>query len=234
LNITANNTINHIKEDLINMTNKEECLKELSECVLEMDYDKVTAIAEEYIKSGYPAIEGILLGLVDGMNKAADLYEREEYFIPELLICSDVMYDGLDVLRPHLGKSELHQKCKVAIGVVKGDTHDIGKNLVKIMLESDGYELIDLGRDVPAESFIDAVKNKGVKILALSTLMSTSVVNMKRVVELLSEAGLRDSVKVIIGGGPVSPLIAKNIGADGYSKSAVDAVKLVNKLMNVN
>ncbi len=216
------------------MTNKEECLKELSECVLEMDYDKVTAIAEEYIKSGYPAIEGILLGLVDGMNKAADLYEREEYFIPELLICSDVMYDGLDVLRPHLGKSELHQKCKVAIGVVKGDTHDIGKNLVKIMLESDGYELIDLGRDVPAESFIDAVKNKGVKILALSTLMSTSVVNMKRVVELLSEEGLRDSVKVIIGGGPVSPLIAKNIGADGYSKSAVDAVKLVNKLMNVN
>lgn len=216
------------------MNNKEELLQALSECVLEMEYDKVVSIAEDYIKSGYPAIDGILLGLVDGMNKAADLYEKEEYFIPELLICSDVMYDGLEVLRPHLGKSELHQKCKVAIGVVQGDTHDIGKNLVKIMLESDGYEMIDLGRDVPVEAFIDAVKNKGAKVLALSTLMSTSVENMKRVVEVLNKEGLRDNVKVIIGGGPVSPGFAKNIGADGYSKTAVGAVKLVNELMNLS
>jgi methylmalonyl-CoA mutase cobalamin-binding domain/chain len=165
------------------------------------------------------------------MNKAADLYENEEYFIPELMICSDAMYNGLEVLRPQLEKSEYKQKCKIVIGVVQGDTHDIGKNLVKIMLEAAGYEMIDLGRDVPAVKFIEAVKEKGAKVIALSTLMSTSTGNMKKVVELLEEEGLRESVKVIVGGGPISPEFAKRINADGYSNSAVEAVKLVNRLM---
>ncbi len=213
------------------MTKKEELLKALSECVVEMEDDKVIPIAEEYIKSGYPAIDGLLLGLVDGMNKAADLYESEEYFIPELMICSDVMYNGMDILRPHLEMSDSQQKCKVVIGVVEGDTHDIGKNLVKIMLEAAGYEMIDLGRDVPAASFIDAVKNKGAKVVALSTLMSTAISNMQKVVELLDKEGLRDSIKVIVGGGPISLELAKKLGADGYSKNAVEAVKLVNRLM---
>jgi dimethylamine corrinoid protein len=214
------------------MANKDELLKTLSECVVEMEDDKVIPVAEEYIESGYPAIEGILKGLVEGMNKAADLYEQEEYFIPELMICSDVMYNGLNVLRPHLEKSESQQKCKVVIGVVEGDTHDIGKNLVKIMLEAAGYELIDLGRDISPANFIDAVKNKGAKVVALSTLMSTSLGNMKRVVEMLNEEGLRESVRVIVGGGPVSPEFAKNIGADGYAENAVEAVKLINHLVS--
>ena len=213
------------------MENKEEFLKELSECVVKMEDDKVISVAEAYVNSGYPAIDGILNGLVDGMNRAADLYENEEYFIPELLICSDAMYNGLDILRPHLDKSDSQQKCKVVIGVGEGDTHDIGKNLVKIMLEAAGYELIDLGRDVPAISFIDAVKANGASMIALSTLMSTSTSNMKRVVELLGEENLRDKVKVIIGGGPISPEFAKKIGADGYAENAVEAVKLVNQLM---
>lgn len=213
------------------MRNKEELLKALSECVVEMEDEKVIPTAEEYIKSGYPVIDGIIHGLVNGMNRAGDLYENEEYFIPELLICSDAMYNGLDILRPHLEKSDSQQICKIVIGVVEGDTHDIGKNLVKIMLEAAGYELIDLGRDVPAVDFIEAVKQKEAEVVALSTLMSTSTSNMKRVVELLEEEGLRDSVKVIVGGGPISPEFAKKIGADGYSKSAVEAVKLVNRLM---
>lgn len=213
------------------MVNKEELLKVLSECVVEMEDDKVIPTAEEYIKAGYPAIDGILYGLVDGMNKAADLYENEEYFIPELLICSDAMYNGLDILRPHLKNCDSEQKCKVAIGVVEGDTHDIGKNLVKIMLDAAGYEMIDLGRDVPAVSFIDAVKNKGAKVVALSTLMSTSTSNMQKVIELLNEEGLRENVKVVVGGGPISPAFAKKIGADGYSENAVEAVKLVNRLI---
>ncbi len=213
------------------MANKEELLKVLSECVVEMEDDKVIPTAEEYIKSGYPAIDGILYGLVDGMNKAADLYEKEEYFIPELLICSDAMYNGLDILRPHLDKSGAEQKHKVVIGVVEGDTHDIGKNLVKIMLEAAGYEIIDLGRDVPAVSFIDAVKNQGARVVALSTLMSTSTGNMHKVVELLNEEGLRENVQVIVGGGPISPAFATKIGADGYAENAVAAVKLVNRLI---
>ncbi|KJF26886.1 corrinoid protein [Clostridium aceticum] len=215
------------------MRSKEEFFKELSKCVVGMEDEKVISIAEEYIKSGYPAMDGILYGLVDGMNKAANLYEEEEYFIPELMICSDAMYNGLDVLRPHLEEASSQQKCRIVIGVVEGDTHDIGKNLVKIMLEAAGYELIDLGRDVPATRFIETVKEKKASVVALSTLMSTSTGNIKRVVELLEEEGLRSDVKVVVGGGPISPAFAKKIGADGYGKNAVEAVKVVNSLMTI-
>ncbi|MEG0895665.1 MAG: cobalamin-dependent protein, partial [Oscillospiraceae bacterium] len=169
------------------MATKEDLLKKLSYCVVEMEDEEVVNIAQEYIDAGYPAIDGILNGLVDGMNKAAKLYEEEEYFIPELLICSDAMYNGLDVLRPHLDVDASSQKCKVAIGVVEGDTHDIGKNLVKIMLEAAGYEIIDLGRDVAPQQFVEAVKLQGARVIAMSTLMSTSTSNMKKVIDILKE-----------------------------------------------
>lgn len=215
------------------MSSKDELLKKLSDCVLNMEDEEVVEVANDYINHGYPAVEGMLKGLVDGMNKAADLYEQEEYFIPELLICSDAMYNGIDVFRPHIDHYENEQKCKIAIGVVEGDTHDIGKNLVKIMLEAAGYEMIDLGRDVPATCFVEAVKNQGVKVIAMSTLMSTSMQNMRKVIEILEEEGLRDQVKIIIGGAPISKAFANKIGADGYSENAVEAVKLLNKLVLV-
>lgn len=213
------------------MTTKEEYLAELSDCVLNMRDDEVAAIAQDYIDDGFDAESAIFDGLVDGMNKAAQLYEEEEYFIPELLICSDAMYNGLDVLRPHLPKDEANHKCKVAIGVVQGDTHDIGKNLVKIMLEASGYEMLDLGRDVPIEKYVEVVKTEGVKVIAMSTLMSTSMDNMRRVVEALADAGVRDQVKVIIGGGPVSQAYADKIGADGYSGTSVECVRMLDALM---
>ncbi|MGI6755940.1 MAG: corrinoid protein [Atopobiaceae bacterium] len=213
------------------MASKEELLQELASCVVDMRDDEVADIAQTYIDEGYDAQEGIVDGLIVGMNKAAELYEEEEYFIPELLICSDAMYNGLDVLRPHLPQEAGKKKCKVVIGVVLGDTHDIGKNIVKIMLESSGYELVDLGRDVACEDFVAAVRDSGAGAVALSTLMSTSMDNMGKVVEQLKEAGLRDQVKVIIGGGPVSQSFAEKIGADGYSRTAVDAVRLLDHLM---
>ncbi|MGN0261634.1 MAG: corrinoid protein [Eggerthellaceae bacterium] len=213
------------------MATKEELLKELSDCVLDLRDDEVEEVAQSYIDAGYEAYDGIFYGLVDGMNKAAQLYEEEEYFIPELMICSDAMYTGLDVLRPHIDSSQMKQKCKVAIGVVEGDTHDIGKNLVKIMLEASGYEMIDLGRDVPIQDFVDAVVNDGARAVALSTLMSTSMANMGKVVQKLEEVGVRDQVKVIVGGGPLSSGYARKIGADGYSDSAVEAVELLDGLM---
>lgn len=213
------------------MKDKKEMLQRLSDCVVDMEDDKAAEEAQDYLDAGYPALEGILNGLVDGMNRAAKLYEEEEYFIPELLICSDAMYNGLDVLRPHLAQNEQRQKGKVVIGVVEGDTHDIGKNLVKIMLEADGYELIDLGRDVPADKFIQTVRDKNAQVVAMSTLMSTSTGNMKRVVDLLEQEGLRGQVKVIVGGAPISAGFAKKIGADGYSGNAVEAVKLTDGLM---
>ncbi len=210
---------------------KDELLAELSRCVLEMEEEEVVNIAKEYVQAGFDPLDGILLGLVDGMNKASDLYEQEEYFIPDLLICSSAMYNGLDVLRPLLPKNQSDGKCKVVIGVVQGDTHDIGKNLVKIMLESAGYEMIDLGRDVPVEKFVSAVRDEGARVLGLSTLMSTSMKNMKKVIDLLSQAGIRDQVRVIVGGAPISSSFASKIGADGYSATAADAVRLVNRLV---
>lgn len=213
------------------MTTKEEYLAELSDCVVNMRDDEVAEIAQHYIDDGFDASDGIFNGLVDGMNKAADLYEKEEYFIPELLICSDAMYNGLDVLRPHLPQDEGSKKCKVAIGVVQGDTHDIGKNIVKIMLEASGYEMLDLGRDVAIEKFVDAVKNDGAKVVAMSTLMSTSMDNMGLVIQALKDAGVRDDCKVIIGGGPISQSFADRIGADAYSANAVEAVKQLDELL---
>lgn len=210
---------------------KDELLAELSRCVLEMEEEEIVNIAKEYVQAGFDPLDGILLGLVDGMNKASDLYEQEEYFIPDLLICSSAMYNGLDVLRPLLPKNQSDGKCKVVIGVVQGDTHDIGKNLVKIMLESAGYEMIDLGRDVPVEKFVSAVRDEGARVLGLSTLMSTSMKNMKKVIDLLSQAGIRDQVRVIVGGAPISSSFASKIGADGYSATAADAVRLVNRLV---
>lgn len=213
------------------MSSKEDLLKEMSRCVLEMEDDEVGGVAREYADSGYDPKEGILMGLVDGMNKASDLYDTEEYFIPEMLICSQAMYNGLDVLRPLMPKDSSSVKARAVIGVVEGDTHDIGKNLVKIMLESAGYEVVDLGRDVPVQKFVDKVQEIGASVLALSTLMSTSMKNMKRVIDLLVDAGIRDKVFVVVGGGPISHAFAKKIGADGYSDSATEAVRLVDGLV---
>ena len=212
-------------------TSKEGLLKELSRCVLEMEDDTVADVARMYASQGYDPVDGILLGLVDGMNRAATLYDEEEYFIPEMLICSSAMYNGLEVLRPLLPQEAEKQPCKIIIGVVQGDTHDIGKNLVKIMLESAGYTLVDLGRDVPADRFVSAVKEENAQVVAMSTLMSTSMDYMRQVIEALTSAGLRSQVKVIVGGAPISPAFAERIGADGYSSSATEAVKLVARLV---
>lgn len=210
---------------------KEELIEELKNCVIDMEDDRVVEVAQEFVDAGFDVREGIFDGLVAGMNKVADLYEEEEYFIPELLICSDAMYNGLDVMRPMLANDQMQQKGKVVIGVVQGDTHDIGKNLVKIMLESSGYEMIDLGRDIPPEEFVTAVRDNKADAVAMSTLMSTSMTNMGKVIDALQEAGLRDSVKIIIGGGPISQGFANKIGADGYSRTATEAVKTLDRLM---
>lgn len=211
---------------------KEQMLKELSDCVVDMEDEEVINVAETYLAAGYEPLDGVLNGLVNGMNRASDLYEEEEYYIPELLICSDAMYNGLDVLRPHIDKEDMGIKGKIVIGVVQGDTHDIGKNLVKIMLESAGYEVFDLGRDVPLQAFVDKVREENADVLALSTLMSTSMTNMGEIVKLVEASGMRDRVKIVIGGAPVSWEFARKIGADGYSSNAVEAVSLIDNLLN--
>jgi corrinoid protein of di/trimethylamine methyltransferase len=215
------------------MRSKEELLQKLSDDVVEMEEEEVQEAAQEYLEAGYPAIEGIMDGLVDGMNRAGDLYEEEEYFVTDLLLCSDAMYEGLDVLKPSLPQKTDEKKFTCIIGVVQGDTHDIGKNLVKIMLETAGFNIIDLGRDVPAEKFVEAVKKENAEILCMSTLMTTTMGEMEKVIKLLEEEGLRDKVGVMVGGSPVSQNFADRIGADGYSDSAVEAVKLAKRLVNI-
>lgn len=213
------------------MNEKEELLNKLADCVREMEDEDVAGVARDYLAKGYPAEDGIFHGLVTGMQQAADLYEQEEYFIPELLLCSDAMNNGLEVLKPALKKDDSHAGKTIILGVVEGDTHDIGKNIVKIMLESSGYEVYDLGRDVPLVQFVDKAREVNADLIAMSTLMSTAMPNMGKVITLLEEAGMRDQVKVIIGGGPISAAFADRIGADGYSENAVEAVKLVDRLL---
>ena len=213
---------------------KEELLAKLSECVVEMEEDEVVDVSKEYIEGGYPAFDGIMEGLVGGMNEASDLYDAEEYFVTDVLLCSDAMYAGLEVLRPHLPENaDAGEKPKAVIGVVEGDTHDIGKNLVKIMMDTAGFEMYDLGRDVPLDAFVDKAIEVNASIVCMSTLMTTTMVGMKTVIEKLQERGIRDKVKVMIGGSPISQKYADEIGADGYSTNAVEAVKLAKRLLNI-
>jgi corrinoid protein of di/trimethylamine methyltransferase len=215
------------------MIEKKTLLRRLSDCVVNMEDERVASVARSWIDSGHPALEGILDGLVDGMNRAGDLYAAEEYFVSDLLICSDAMYAGLAELKPHLPENEKNaHKEKVIIGVVEGDTHDIGKNLVRIMMETAGFEMHDLGRDVPVADFIAKAREVGASLICLSTLMTTTMANMGRIISLLEAENMRDSVKVLIGGAPVSSAFAKKIGADAYAGNAVEAVSVAKRLLS--
>ena len=216
------------------MATKEELLKKMSDMVFEMEDEDIADVCEEYIEAGHDALDGILHGLVDGMNRASEMYDQEEYFVTDLLLCSDAMYAGLDVLRPHLPEdASMGESKKAVIGVVEGDTHDIGKNLVKIMMETAGFEMYDLGRDVPLDSFVEKAKEVDADLIMMSTLMTTTMPGMKEVIKKLSEQGIRDSVKVMVGGSPISMKYAEDIGADGYSRNAVEAVEVAKKLCGI-
>lgn len=214
---------------------KEELLKLLSDYVFEMEDEEVIGIAQEYIDAGYDPLDGILKGLVDGMNRAGVMYEEEEYFVTDLLICSDAMYNGLGIIKPHLPqeKSDKESMYRCVIGVVEGDTHDIGKNLVRIMLETAGFEMYDLGRDVPLERFIEKAKEVDAHLICLSTLMTTTMPGMRIIVDMLKKENLYDKVKVMIGGGPISQAYCDQIDAHGYSSNAIEAVKLAKSLVGL-
>lgn len=214
--------------------NENELFKALSDAVVGMEEDLARELAIEAVERKIDAYTAIERGLVDGMGRAGELFESEEYFIPELLLCSDAMYAGLDILRPHLKIEDANQRrFKVVIGVVEGDTHDIGKNLVKIMLEASGFDVIDLGRDIPPQRFVEIAVSENADVIALSTLMTTTMDAMAEVVERLQKTNLRERFKVIVGGGPISPAFADRIHADGYANSAPNAVKLVKQLAGV-
>jgi corrinoid protein of di/trimethylamine methyltransferase len=209
---------------------REEILKDLADSVLNMKEEQAVMLAQEAIDVGLDAFDAINNGLVVGMNKAGELYDREEYFVPELLICSDALYLALDVLKPHLRKANAVEKIGCVIGVVEGDTHDIGKNLVEIMLDVAGFEIHDLGRNVPLADFIEKAKEVNARMICLSTLMTTTMDGMATVIEMLKEEGIRDRFKVLVGGGPISQAYVDRIGADGYAANASKAVEVAKSL----
>ncbi|MBA2840396.1 corrinoid protein of di/trimethylamine methyltransferase [Methanococcus maripaludis] len=210
---------------------KEQLIKELSDSVVDMDEEKTEELSKKYLEKGFDAFDGITKGLAEGMNRAGVLYEEGEYFIPELLVCSDAMYVGLDVLKPHLKYEDSDNKFKAVVGVVEGDTHDIGKNLFKIMLETQGFEVYDLGRDVPPVEFIKKAKEVNADVIGLSTLMTTTMDNMKVVVDMLKEEGMKETTMVMVGGGPISQSFADKIGADGYAPEASKSARIAKELV---
>lgn len=207
--------------------------EELANAVVEMDEDEVTILANKVIEQGIDAFTAIDQGLTKGMDRAGVLFEEQEYFVPELLLCADAMNVGVDILKPYIKSADSQEKHKVVIAVIEGDTHDIGKNLVKLMLETSGFEVYDAGRDVAPEDLIDEAIENDAEIICISTLMTTTMDAMEDVIKMLDEKGIRDRFKVMVGGGPISQSFADKIGADGYSKNAAEAVKLAQRLVGI-
>ena len=209
---------------------KEKLYQLIAENVVEMEDEAVEELCQQALDAGYDAAETINKGLIPGMDRVGVLYEEGEYFLPEVLTASYALNAGLDILRPHIRQEESGDKIKIVIGVVEGDTHDIGKNLVKIMAESAGFDVIDLGRDVPLDSFVETAEQENCDFICLSTLMTTTMPGMKTIIEKLNEKGIREKYQVLIGGGPVSQKYADEIGADAYTVDANSAVRKMKEL----
>jgi 5-methyltetrahydrofolate--homocysteine methyltransferase len=205
--------------------------KSIYQGVMEGDQDAVKENVTKALEAGLNAEEILNEGMISAMTEVGRLFEEGEFFVPEMLIAARAMQGGMAILQPALAEADVQPKGKVAIGTVKGDLHDIGKNLVAMMLEGAGYEILDLGTDVPPEKFLEAAKTQNVDVVALSALLTTTMPSMADTVEALDDGGLRDKVKVIIGGAPVTTEYAEKIGADGYSPDASQAVRVTNQLL---
>jgi len=205
--------------------------KELYEAILNGDAKKAHAATDSAIAAGMEPVVLIAESMVPAMDEVGRLYEAEEYFVPELLLAGRAMRSAFELLRPLMAISGEKMATKVIIGTVKGDLHDIGKNIVGSMLEGSGFEVVDLGTDVSPEKFVAAVKEQKPQFVCLSALLTVTMTAMKTTIEALESAGLRTTVKVLVGGAPVTSQYATEIGADGYSENANGAVSLVRNFV---
>jgi 5-methyltetrahydrofolate--homocysteine methyltransferase len=192
----------------------------------------VTIQVKSAIKLGLPPISIMNNGMITAMQEVGRLFEAGEYYVPEMLVAARAMQSGMSILKPYLTVKDVHPAGKVAIGTVQGDYHDIGKNLVKMMLEGSGFEVIDLGVDVDPTTFISAVVNDQVDIVAMSALITTTMQNMQPVIEALEESGHRQQVKILVGGAPLTEEFSQRIGADGYAPDASRAVTMAKLLLS--
>jgi corrinoid protein of di/trimethylamine methyltransferase len=214
------------------MSERKKILDRLAEAVIVGDNEEAANAAQDAINAGIEPFKAITEGLSKGMDVVGEKFESKEYFLPEVLISADAMYAGLNLLLPLLDTDKTVEKEKVILGVVEGDIHDIGKNIVKAMLTAGGYEVIDLGKDVPTQEFIEKASNEKAKVIAMSTMMTPTLMSMKGVEEQLEKKGLKGKVKTIIGGGTVTEDWRSKIGSDAYGKDASEAVSKIKLLLN--
>ena len=215
-------------------------LKALAECIIRGDLPDVVKqyggsekLTKEALEEGISP--GVILkeGLIAGMDVVGSKFKNNEYYVPEVLIAARAMKRSMAILKPKLAESGVEAVSKIAIGTVKGDLHDIGKNLVAMMMEGAGFEVVDMGIDCAPEKFVDAVKNEKVNVVAMSALLTTTMPGMKTTIEALEAAGVRDQVKTMIGGAPITQSYADEIGADGYAPDAASAVDKAKELLGL-
>ena len=206
-------------------------LKKITEQLYIGDANAVSELTQKALDEGLRPAEVLSGGLLAGMDRVGMDFRDGKLFVPEVLISARAMHAGMDILRPLLIGDELSLAGKVMIGTVEGDLHDIGKNLVAMMLEGGGFEIIDLGTDVSVEAFIEAVRKEEPDVVGMSALLTTTMPSMKRTINALTEAGLRENLKIVVGGAPVTQDFASEIGADGYAPDAGSAVEMVRSVI---
>jgi 5-methyltetrahydrofolate--homocysteine methyltransferase len=209
-------------------------LSALAENLINGKAQEVKELTQKALDEGVSPGEILNGGLIKGMNVVGERFKNNEFYVPEVLIAARAMHAGMDILKPKLAETGVEPIGRVLLGTVKGDLHDIGKNLVAMMLEGAGFEVIDLGIDVSPEKFVQAVSEQGGDVIAMSALLTTTMTQMKTTLEALEEAGVKGKVKTLIGGAPVTQNYADEIGADGYARDAASAADKAKELLGIN
>jgi len=207
-------------------------LNKIRSAVIALDDIAVKKLVQKALDEKIKPEEILENGLIPGMAEVGRLFTRKEYFVPEILVAAEAFYAGFKLIDPLIKKTTARKREKIMIAVVEGDIHDIGKNIVKVMIEASGYRVLDLGKDVPTKRLLEAVIREKPGILCLSSLMTTTMVMMSEIIARLDEMNLRNKIKVVIGGAPVTEEYARQIGADGYAADAAEAVHLIEDLAN--
>jgi 5-methyltetrahydrofolate--homocysteine methyltransferase len=208
-----------------------EVLEELKASVIGMELERAAELTKKALDGGLDPERILKEALIPAMDAVGEEYEQGKRYIPEMLVSAEAMKSAMEILRPLLTKSRVEPMGRVVIGTVEGDLHDIGKNLVAMMLEGGGFEVHDLGTEVTADRFVEAVREYNADLVGMSALLTTTMVYMPKVIEALKEASLQDKVKVMVGGAPLTQEYADEIGADGYAPDAASAVKLAKRLL---
>ena len=210
------------------MNEKTDVLEKIKIAIVELDIDSIVALCMEAIEVGHSAYDIVMSGMAKGMEIVGQKYENGEYYLAELIMAGETMKEGQTVLQPYLAGSDIQKAGKIVIGTVKGDLHDIGKNVFVSLLKAQNYDVFDLGVDVSPNQFLDAVKEYNPDYVAMSALLTTTMIEMENVVKMLEESGVRNSLKVILGGAPLTQEYAEKIGADAAAIDAVEGIRIIN------